>query len=513
MKIPVFTSLGKYRDLLLAIALFLVLDLGVLVFNFQSSRLIEEDTRRIDMTGDMRVFSQQLAKAVVTLRQEIAVGEPTQTSVAQMSEAYAAFEKAFAMLGDTLRGHRREWFDDHARIEQARTLYVELGRTWEPLALIIRPLVDNASGLQLPDSGMLVNIEIAATKVVARNIRLMQQADDLGRHLEEMAVQRAGQMRTIQLAAIVLALINFVFIAFKFLRSLMRSDAAASHARDEIERILGAVREGLFLLDRNGRVGALQSSSTPVLLGLQLVEGDKLFACLASRMPADEIKAAEKYVNVLFKEQVSGERLKSLNPMRVVAFKAKDGRQRFLDFEFQQVWNQGRVMSLLVSVSDITEKAGLASELAQIKDAANVEVESLLSILDGDPEVVVSFLETADNRLRLVNSQLKKFGVSETNGRPLVGQLLALVSDVVKSSGALGLHAIHGSAQSFERHLIELHGRLDFGRIDLIPVVVALNDLLDEVEKFRKVGSRLQAFSIRNAPANLAQDALGEAVA
>ena len=143
MKIPVFTSLGKYRDLLLAIAVFLVLDLGVLVFNFQSSRLIEEDTRRIDMTGDMRVFSQQLAKAVVTLRQEIAVGEPTQTSVAQMSEAYAAFEKAFAMLGDTLRGHRREWFDDHARIEQARTLYAELGRTWAPLALIVRPLVDN----------------------------------------------------------------------------------------------------------------------------------------------------------------------------------------------------------------------------------------------------------------------------------------------------------------------------------------------------------------------------------
>ena len=54
MKIPVFTSLGKYRDLLLAIAVFLVLDLGVLVFNFQSSRLIEEDTRRIDMTGDMQ---------------------------------------------------------------------------------------------------------------------------------------------------------------------------------------------------------------------------------------------------------------------------------------------------------------------------------------------------------------------------------------------------------------------------------------------------------------------------
>lgn len=171
-------------------------------------------------------------------------------------------------------------------------------------------------------------------------------------------------------------------------------------------------------------------------------------------------------------------------------------------------------MSLLVSVSDITEKAGLASELAQIKDAANVEVESLLSILDSDPGGG-EFPGSCRQPLATdPNSQLKKFGVSETgaaNGRWL-GSLLALVSDVVKSSGALGLHAIHGSAQSFERHLIELHSGM-VGGSDLIPVVVALNDLLDEVEKFRKVGSRLQAFSIRNAPANLAQDALGEAVA
>ena len=52
MKIKPFASLGKYRDLLFAITLFLVLELGVLVFNFQSSRLIEADTRRIDLAGD-----------------------------------------------------------------------------------------------------------------------------------------------------------------------------------------------------------------------------------------------------------------------------------------------------------------------------------------------------------------------------------------------------------------------------------------------------------------------------
>ena len=123
-------------------------------------------------------------------------------------------KSAFAMLGDTLKGIVR-WFDGHARIEQARTLYAELGALLGPLALTIRPLVDNASGLQVPDSECWSISRLRPPRWSPAAIRLMQQADDLRRHLEEMAVQRPGQMRTIQLAAIVLALINFVFIAFQ----------------------------------------------------------------------------------------------------------------------------------------------------------------------------------------------------------------------------------------------------------------------------------------------------------
>ena len=87
MKLQLPASLGKYRDLVLAIALFLVIDLGVLVFNYQSSRLLEVDTGRINLASDMRVLSQQLAKAVLTLKQESLSEQPTQTSVAQISEA------------------------------------------------------------------------------------------------------------------------------------------------------------------------------------------------------------------------------------------------------------------------------------------------------------------------------------------------------------------------------------------------------------------------------------------
>lgn len=141
--------LGKYRDLLLAIGLFLVIDLGVLAFNYQSSRLIEADTGRINLAGETRVFSQQLAKAVLTLRQEFGEAMPTQTSVAQISEAHIAVTGALDTLRETLGREKRELFDDQEAIGQAREMLASLEKTWGPLAESIT-LVDVPSPRQRP---------------------------------------------------------------------------------------------------------------------------------------------------------------------------------------------------------------------------------------------------------------------------------------------------------------------------------------------------------------------------
>ena len=500
MKIHLAGSLGKYRDLLFAIAVFLVLDLGVLVFNFQSSRLIEADTHRIDLAGDMRVYSQQLAKAVLTLRQETLDGESTQTSVAQIGEAYAAYNQAIFRLKAALNGERREWFDDHARIDEARGLFDDLIRTWEPLSLTVKPLLDDPSRLQAPDVGMRVTIDIAATKMVARNIRLMQQADDLTRHLENMAVNRAGQMRTIQLAAIVLALINFVFIVFRFLRNLLRSDRIAAQATEEIARILGAIREGLFLIDQEGTIGSLQSESTAGLLGRKLKVGENLFRHLSSSMSPAEIKVIKNYVALMFSEQVSPELLGKLNPLRVFELKTADGGRRFLDVEFRPVHRGKRVECLLVSVSDITEKAGLADELARVRQTARIEVESLLSMLDHDPTRVGRFFEMAGQRLRIVNSQLRKFGASGASGAQLIAQIAAIANDIREESGVLGLHAIHSVSQTFESVLTSLAGTAQIDGNELLKLALVVDDLLEELDTSRKVVARLHGYTARKAP-------------
>ena len=67
MKPLLRSSLGKYRDLVLLIAIFLLIDGGVSVINIYTSHQIEADASRINAAGQMRASAQQLTKALLTL--------------------------------------------------------------------------------------------------------------------------------------------------------------------------------------------------------------------------------------------------------------------------------------------------------------------------------------------------------------------------------------------------------------------------------------------------------------
>ena len=58
-------NVGKYREIIFAVALFLLFDLGVLVLNFYTSFQIAEDAVGINLAGRQRMLSQRTAKALL----------------------------------------------------------------------------------------------------------------------------------------------------------------------------------------------------------------------------------------------------------------------------------------------------------------------------------------------------------------------------------------------------------------------------------------------------------------
>ncbi|MCC4116006.1 type IV pili methyl-accepting chemotaxis transducer N-terminal domain-containing protein [Aromatoleum toluclasticum] len=163
MPLLLSSLLGKYRVLVFAVAAFFLVSVGVYTLNYVLLQNVERYAKSINEGGKLRGYSQQLAKAVLTLSHESAADEPVQTSQAQISEAYQAFDKALAEV---------QAFAADSQDGPALELADKLDRQWQPLRSAAIMLLASAT----PDRAA---IDAAVTLSNTRNVRLLQLADDL----------------------------------------------------------------------------------------------------------------------------------------------------------------------------------------------------------------------------------------------------------------------------------------------------------------------------------------------
>ena len=484
---------GKYRDLVIAIGLFLVLDLGVLTVSVYTSRQIEIDTAQINAGGDLRMYSQQLTKALLTLQSETAAGLPNQTSMAQIAESHEAFRAALLRLkqaadSDRWAGALGEQDGSGTKTQQ---LLDKIEAYWGPMDEVVVPLRASPD----PAAG---DVEIAATKFVARNLRLMYLADDLARHLEATAIARASLLRRIQFIAILLALLNFVFIVVKFVRRLRASDRAAEAARAEVAQILGTMHEGVFLVTRDGHIGGQRSASLDALFGRRLRPGEDFREMLRALVAPAEFETAQQYIDLLFTDRIKASLMEQLNPLReveVTASQSPPQRATYLDFEFEQVREAGKVSALLVTVFDVSERIRLARALASAEQRAKTEVDLLLGILGQEPRLLTAFVAAAEERLGRINADLQAVRSDARAYAGLVEQVLRAIHGIKGEAMMLNLETVAREAHACEDGLARLRARDDLSGVNFIPVAVAVNAIGEQVARVKTVLAKMRQFA------------------
>lgn len=489
-------GIGKYRDLLLAILLFIILDLGILFFNFFVSIQLERDAGRINEAGELRMLTQQITKSLLTLQTETLAELPTQTSMAQIQQGYDGFNRALSNLDKSL--HEAvgitEFGADSSGLNELTT---KLEREWRPLAETIQPvLVASASNMQ--------DIEIAVTKAVARNIRLMLLSDDLARGVETAANQKTNRMRQIQVMAIVLALLNFFYIVFKFLRRLNASDRIAENARREVDDILKTVTEGLFLVRADGTVGGQFSDSTKALFQRELKPGEDFRALLKTLVGTQRAEEASSFLDLMFNPKVKPALLTQLDPLKEVPIAGSDqgdGKFRYLSFLMNQVREGNRIKELLVTVFDVTQKVQLERTLAATQAAAKSDVDDLIRVLQNEPALLQDFLESARQRLSALNESMRNVGQDSKSFHALLNSAARTVHGIKGEGAAMGLSAIARQAHQMEDVLAPLLAKAAHSGDDMIPVVFEASCLLDQVERLQQVFVRIGGVS-HQAPAS-----------
>ena len=100
-------SFGKYREIIIAVAFFLLFDLGVLVLNFYTSFKIDQDTVAINLAGRQRYVSQRIARTLLELDAARAAGQPYRSeTLAELRAGAKIFDLSHAAFkkGDTVPG-------------------------------------------------------------------------------------------------------------------------------------------------------------------------------------------------------------------------------------------------------------------------------------------------------------------------------------------------------------------------------------------------------------------------
>jgi signal transduction histidine kinase len=481
---------GKYRDLIIAIGLFLVLDLGVLAFNVYTSRQIESDTAQLNAGGELRMYSQQLTKALLTLQSETAAGLPNQTSMAQITESHEAFRAALLRLKQaSISDHWTAGFGGQdGSVSETQQLLRKVETYWEPMDEVVAPL------RATPDPSA-EDVEIATSKFVSRNLRLMYLADDLAQHLETTAITRAALLRQIQFIAILLALLNFVFIIAKFVRRLRESDRAVDAARKEVVQILDTVHEGLFLVTRDGQFGEQRSASLDMLFGRPLRPGEGFRELLRTLVSPEEFETARQYLDLLFNDKIKASLMEQLNPLKEVGVTSPHRHPTYLDFEFDQVREAGKVSALLVTVFDVSDRVRLSRALAGAEQRAKTEIDLLLGILGQEPHLLTTFVATAEERLERINADLRAVRSDTHAYAELVERLFRAIHGLKGEAMTLDLKTITREAHACEDGLSKLRGRNDLSGEDFIPVAVAVNAVGEQIARVKSVLARMRRFA------------------
>jgi len=335
-------------------------------------------------------------------------------------------------------------------------------------------------------------------------------AADLSKQVEQDSQSEAGVVRAIQVFGMVAALLLLGAIFFYFARNLRKEELVSTRARKETADILRTVNEGLFLLDKELKLGSERSMALNTIFRREDFSNLTFDELLKQIVPEKTLRTAMDYVALLWGERVNEKLVKTINPLNEVEvhFDNPSGgfETHFLEFDFNRVKSEGTLSHLLVTVNDVTKRVMLSRELLDSQEKAQAQLDLLLRILHVEPDSLTGFLTDADVSLKMVNSILKEPAREETAFRAKIDGIYRQVHAVKGEASALGLKTVEQRAHAFEESLSDLKGRQTLSGSDFLPLVVKLDDLFNHLAQVREMLSRLvdlhQAIAVRSKSSN-----------
>lgn len=489
---------SKYRSVVLAIALFLLLDASVLSLNFYISYQIADDAVAVNNAGRQRMLSQRMVKSAYDIRSagdNPAASERAARELRSTSKLFDQTLQAFDQGGTITGADQSKVLIKPVTQMKTRNTLNRAQHLWTPLKAAIDDLLAVMDASQNYDAQLNQVLSLAQMS----NLQLLNLMNQLTGDLEAAATAKATRLRWIQTVGISLAVINFFIILFHFIGTLRDNDTELEASRKETADILDTVNEGLFLLDHNLLICAQHSAQLKRLLGGKPLARRNIIDVLREFVSDKDLEVAQRFINLLFRRDVRAQMIRDLNPLDKLEIHIPERSggfaTRYLQFDFQRVVEQGHVSHILVTVNDVTDRVLLARELDYAKQSNKHQLAMLASVLHAEPFALKRFIDNGFDSCENINDILRQ---QARGSGALLTKLNEARVEIQRFKGEAQAYQFEQFAQwanEFETTIEALKNKADLQGNDLLPLAVQLESLLKQLEAVQALAEKLDSFS------------------
>lgn len=554
---PALTNRRIPIDFIIALLALMGILVGLAVYTSSENQQIEQDNTLLSLAARQRMLVEREAK----LMYRVGVGFNSNNPI-DTAESLRSLKRTHQIFGDTLGV-----FSNGGEVEDPVTGEVvtvapvtteeatkTLGRLEQLFASYSARLnVLFNTRLSRLNQSIITNSADATQEV---NEPLLSLSTNLVQHLETELQTRQNSLGFAQRLSFILGLILLAYLAVRVIRNLKNSgeelqsnlnqlqvsnsDLASAQSslaqnasdlqtaynnlqsyskqieetsaqlfqqQEESESIFSTVREGLCLIDSEGRIGNQVSDEMFDIFETESLTGRNLLDLLRPLLTEKDLRSLSSYLDLQFDPTTSDTQLDKFNPLEKVeiTLASSDGGfvTKNLSFLFQRIFTESdQVSSVLVTVNDATETARLENELNRARDDRERQTALILEIVESDPKELDIFVKKAESTLDEINDELVNSNItSEADaGSKLVESVFNKIHNIKGNASLLRLQSVVELAGQVEEQLIPLRRKDKISGEELLAAIVNLaqiREVLTEIEELR--ASTLSGFTGRSS--------------
>ena len=422
---------------------------------FELAGRLEDTTAALRLVSEQRRQADVVAGALASVRDRLENFGYVDEPLAEIRASVSELDGLVRTLTGSVSSAATFVSNPARAIQRSRALVADVDRlssSWAAYRHSLVPITaftgvpysdSEAAGVRLNDGGSLLTQETRKAIVAVRKQGppLIGSLGRVATSLEAESTRLAGYLRLLMLTALggAIALgVGLAYVAFARRRQAQLLAAAERQTGD----ILRTVKEGLFLLDTGGRIGAVHSASMQRLFKREDFAGLRLEELLQPLVPEKTLQTALRFVEVLWSERTKEKLVKSINPLHEVevSFATASGQEtRWLEFDFHRVRHDEKIVNLLVAVADVTHRVRLGKEIAELRERAQSQVDTLLGVLNVNPRQLRSFLSDSDAGMRMMNAMLREPARDDGALRRKADTIFRQIHSIKGEAAALGL--------------------------------------------------------------------------